>query len=244
MIVSPGQADWTLRTNIDNVAKIIQAIDNYRVKDAFDSATRAAPAGTTPAPPLPREAEVLPGATEAEAQAVAPSQLIMQGGMSPEQYKGIRWNQQMRQQLAEAQYQQKLTKRSLALQARDGGSAGREASALTGEALDMEDRPRRFFCENRFSRVIERLGPDTPQEVVVWMQERFLELRQQQRDQKFLTKRDWSDHQFEDGESGNEAALDRFAEELAELIAQSDGGLGDTEVLGSAIDLAGAYKKN
>ena len=96
MIVNPGQTDWTLRTNIDDVAKIIQAIDNDRVKDAFDSATRAAPTGTTPAPPLPREAEVLPGATEAEAEAVAPFQLIVPGGMSPEQYKRIRWNRPMR----------------------------------------------------------------------------------------------------------------------------------------------------
>lgn len=68
--------------------------------------------------------------------------------------------------------------------------------------------------------------------------------RREEADRAALMKRDWSDTAFEEGEAGNDAILEQFERELVSVLQRSQGGLADAEVLGSAIDLAGAYKKN
>jgi len=79
-----------------------------------------------------------------------------------------------------------------------------------------------------------------PPAVVDWMVDTLASI---QRDRAALLKRSWSDTAFEDGEEGNDATLARYERELVGMLRASDG-LADGEVLGNAIDLAGAYKKN
>ncbi|CAK9014946.1 Hypothetical protein SCF082_LOCUS12543 [Durusdinium trenchii] len=53
-------------------------------------------------------------------------------------------------------------------------------------------------------------------------------------------KRSWSDTAFEEGEAGNDRILEQFERELVSILQRSSRGLADAEVLGNAIDLAGA----
>eukprot|EP00927_Polykrikos_kofoidii_P077141 TRINITY_DN74116_c0_g1_i1.p1 TRINITY_DN74116_c0_g1~~TRINITY_DN74116_c0_g1_i1.p1 ORF type:complete len:577 (-),score=85.38 TRINITY_DN74116_c0_g1_i1:320-2050(-) len=92
--------------------------------------------------------------------------------------------------------------------------------------------------------VVERLRDDAPPEVLEWMKSTLTQLKHAQKDQAALMKRNWSDSPFEEGESGNEKTIESFELELVGMLRNARNGLGDSEVLGSAIDLAGAYKKN
>jgi len=59
-----------------------------------------------------------------------------------------------------------------------------------------------------------------------------------------LLKRSWSDEPFEAGEAGNDLKVQGFELELVDMLLKSRRGLADGVILGNAIDLAGAYKKN
>jgi len=92
--------------------------------------------------------------------------------------------------------------------------------------------------------LVEGLRGEAPPEAYSWMVETLGALQREQRDREALVKRSWSDSPFEDGEAGNEQTIEGFERELVGMLQQSRHGLGDSTVLGNAIDLAGAYKKN
>lgn len=84
-----------------------------------------------------------------------------------------------------------------------------------------------------------------PADVAVWMAGALEDVRAREHDRAALVKRDWSDEAYEKGEAGNDATLQGFEHELVGMLQRAGSrGLGDSEVLGSAIDLAGGYKKN
>lgn len=88
------------------------------------------------------------------------------------------------------------------------------------------------------------LEASTPPEAYRWMLETVAQLESQQRDRAALMKRSWSDSPFEEGEARNEEVIEGFELELVGMLRSSPKGLGDGQILGNAIDLAGAYKKN
>jgi len=94
--------------------------------------------------------------------------------------------------------------------------------------------------------LVKRLRTDgeAPTEAVDWMEMRLDELREAHRDQEALMKRSWSDDLFEGGEADNERKIEGFELELVGMLQSSTRGLADGTILGNAIDLAGAYKKN
>jgi len=94
--------------------------------------------------------------------------------------------------------------------------------------------------------MVERLRIDgeAPTEAIDWMVRRIDELREAHRDQAALMKRSWSDDPFEGGEADNERKIESFELELVGMLQSSTRGLADGTILGNAIDLAGAYKKN
>merc|ERR1719183_2458483 len=69
-------------------------------------------------------------------------------------------------------------------------------------------------------------------------------MAREQKDQAALMKRSWSDTAFEDGHEANERTIEGFELELCSMLQSSSLGLAEGEILGNAIDLAGAYKKN
>ncbi|CAK0827794.1 unnamed protein product, partial [Prorocentrum cordatum] len=77
-----------------------------------------------------------------------------------------------------------------------------------------------------------------------WMVETLGTLKVQHREREALLKRSWSDAAFEEGEAGNDKVIEGFELELVTMLRESKKGLRDGVVLGNAIDLAGAYKKN
>lgn len=95
-----------------------------------------------------------------------------------------------------------------------------------------------------FGALVNQLRGEAPREVIDWMVSTLGALQQEQQDQIALLKRSWSDEAFEQGEEGNEKIIERFEMELVEMLRNSSRGLADGTVLGNAIDLAGAYKKN
>jgi len=94
--------------------------------------------------------------------------------------------------------------------------------------------------------LVERLRTDgeAPAEALDWMVRRLDELRDAHSDQAALMKRSWSDDPFEGGEADNERKIEGFELELVGMLRSSTRGLADGTILGNAIDLAGAYKKN
>eukprot|EP00933_Yihiella_yeosuensis_P068485 TRINITY_DN7416_c0_g2_i1.p1 TRINITY_DN7416_c0_g2~~TRINITY_DN7416_c0_g2_i1.p1 ORF type:complete len:630 (-),score=136.31 TRINITY_DN7416_c0_g2_i1:21-1910(-) len=99
---------------------------------------------------------------------------------------------------------------------------------------------------DQLGALVQRLKSEgeAPQEAVQWMEDTLATMKQDQIDRAALLKRSWSDSPFEDGESGNENTLQTFERELVTMLKTSSRGLADGQVLGNAIDLAGAYKKN
>eukprot|EP00929_Paragymnodinium_shiwhaense_P013474 TRINITY_DN121319_c0_g1_i1.p1 TRINITY_DN121319_c0_g1~~TRINITY_DN121319_c0_g1_i1.p1 ORF type:complete len:570 (+),score=156.50 TRINITY_DN121319_c0_g1_i1:91-1800(+) len=85
---------------------------------------------------------------------------------------------------------------------------------------------------------------DAPAEAVDWMVETLGEIERRKKEQEALMKRSWSDTSFEEGDAGNNVTLQNYEVQLADMMHKAVAGLGDAGVLGSAIDLAGAYKKN
>eukprot|EP00439_Symbiodinium_sp_Y106_P019286 s1620_g2.t1 len=88
--------------------------------------------------------------------------------------------------------------------------------------------------------LVQRLRGEAPEKAVEAMEGALETFRQEQADRAALMKRDWSDTAFEEGEAGNDAILEQFERELVSVLQRSKAGLADAEVLGSAIDLAGA----
>ncbi|CAK9035198.1 unnamed protein product [Durusdinium trenchii] len=81
---------------------------------------------------------------------------------------------------------------------------------------------------------------EAPKEAVESMEMALARLRKQQIERAALMKRSWSDTAFEEGEAGNDRILEQFERELVSILQRSSRGLADAEVLGNAIDLAGA----
>ncbi|CAK9036077.1 unnamed protein product [Durusdinium trenchii] len=97
---------------------------------------------------------------------------------------------------------------------------------------------------DEFAALVERMREEAPKEAVESMEMALARLRKQQIERAALMKRSWSDTAFEEGEAGNDRILEQFERELVSILQRSSRGLADAEVLGNAIDLAGAYKKN
>lgn len=123
-----------------------------------------------------------------------------------------------------------------------------ENPAIAGGALELPDAPTDvgFALQGTPGEVAARLqAQGAPGDVAAWMAGALEDVRERERDRAALVKRDWSDEAYEKGEAGNEATLERFEHELVGMLQRAGSlGLGDAEVLGSAIDLAGGYKKN
>jgi len=85
---------------------------------------------------------------------------------------------------------------------------------------------------------------EAPKVAIDWMLDTVDNLEREQRDRAALMKRSWSDTAFEDGEAGNEDTIEGYELELVGMLRSSGEGLRDAQILGNAIDLAGAYKKN
>eukprot|EP00931_Biecheleriopsis_adriatica_P120084 TRINITY_DN95231_c0_g1_i1.p1 TRINITY_DN95231_c0_g1~~TRINITY_DN95231_c0_g1_i1.p1 ORF type:complete len:562 (-),score=136.08 TRINITY_DN95231_c0_g1_i1:15-1700(-) len=97
---------------------------------------------------------------------------------------------------------------------------------------------------DQLGALVEQIREGAPKEAVAWMEETLAVMRQDQIDRAALLKRSWSDTAFEEGEAGNDLILESFERELVSILRSSSRGLADGQVLGNAIDLAGAYKKN
>ncbi|CAE8587922.1 unnamed protein product [Polarella glacialis] len=97
---------------------------------------------------------------------------------------------------------------------------------------------------DQLSALVDRLRGEAPKEAVDWMEDTLAVMKQDQIDRAALLKRSWSDAPFEEGEAGNDRTIEGFERELVGMLRKSSRGLADGEVLGNAIDLAGAYKKN
>lgn len=126
--------------------------------------------------------------------------------------------------------------------------AREEEPATPGRALNLQDAPADvgLALQGTPDEVAARLqAQGAPKEVADWMAGALEDVRVREHDRAALVKRDWSDEAYEKGEAGNEATLERFEHELVGMLRQAGSrGLGDAKVLGSAIDLAGGYKKN
>jgi len=97
---------------------------------------------------------------------------------------------------------------------------------------------------DQLSALVDSLRDDAPKQALERMTDVVSALRKEQQDQVALMKRDWSDTAFEEGEAGNEKILEGFEVKLVGMLQGSPEGLGESGILGSSIDLAGAYKKN
>lgn len=97
---------------------------------------------------------------------------------------------------------------------------------------------------DELTSLIHRLRDEAPAEAIESMEISLARLRKEQVERAALMKRSWSDTAFEEGEAGNDRILEQFERDLVSILQRSRSGLADAEVLGSAIDLAGAYKKN
>eukprot|EP00930_Biecheleria_cincta_P097139 TRINITY_DN88862_c0_g1_i1.p1 TRINITY_DN88862_c0_g1~~TRINITY_DN88862_c0_g1_i1.p1 ORF type:complete len:541 (-),score=108.11 TRINITY_DN88862_c0_g1_i1:37-1431(-) len=92
--------------------------------------------------------------------------------------------------------------------------------------------------------MVKKMKGEAPDHAVQWMEQTLATMRRDQLDREFLMKRSWSDTSFEGGEDDNERILEGFERELVAMLRHSPNGLADGKILGNAIDLAGAYKKN
>lgn len=92
--------------------------------------------------------------------------------------------------------------------------------------------------------MVDGLKSQAPEKAYKWMVQTVKHLEREQEDREHLMKRSWSDTAFEDGEEANATTIEGFELELVGMLRTSKQGLADSKILGNAIDLAGAYKKN
>lgn len=116
-------------------------------------------------------------------------------------------------------------------------------SSQTVQPLHQE-RTEELLALDQLGALVQKFRNDAPPAVVDWMSETVEMLKREHRDRAALLKRSWSDSPFEDGEEGNEKTITQFELELMGMLRSTNQGLADGTVLGNAIDLAGAYKKN